>query len=139
MLSILQENDIKYLVVGAYAMAVHGFPRATGDMDIFIRPDSENAKRVYRAMMLFGAPMESVSSEDFEKKGTVFQIGLAPRRIDIINDIDGLSFDEAREDCITVELEGLKIPVISKRNLIKNKLASGRDKDKLDAENLSES
>jgi hypothetical protein len=139
MLSILQENDIKYLVVGAYAMAVHGFPRATGDMDIFIRPDSENAKRVYRAMMLFGAPMESVSSEDFEKKWTVFQIGLAPRRIDIINDIDGLSFDEAREDCITVELEGLKIPVISKRNLIKNKLASGRDKDKLDAENLSES
>jgi len=139
MLSILLENKVDFLLVGAYAMAAHGYPRATADLDIFIRPDLENAKKVYKALADFGAPKDSVTIEDFKKPGTIFQIGVIPRRIDVINEIDGVSYEEADKDKVIVDIEGLKVPIISKPKLIINKKAAGRDKDRLDAIRLENS
>lgn len=139
MLSILLENKVDFLLVGAYAMAAHGFPRATGDLDIFIRPDAKNAKKVYKALANFGAPMDSITIEDFEKPGTIFQIGVIPRRIDVINEIDGVSYEEAEKDKVIVDIEGLKVPIISKPKLIINKKAAGREQDRLDAIRLENS
>jgi len=135
-LSILQNNNVEFLLVGAYALAIHGFPRATGDIDIFVKPDNDNAEKLYRALKIFGAPLRNISPVDFISPGIVLQIGVAPRRIDILTSIDGLTFDEASVGMETIQIEDLSIPVISRKNLIANKLATGREKDKLDAENL---
>lgn len=136
MLSLLLENDVEFLLVGAYAMAAHGFPRATGDMDIFVNPSHENASRVYETLRAFGAPTEDISAEDFAVPGTIFQIGVIPRRIDIITHIDGVSFDEASKEKNVIQIDGLAVPVLSKECLIKNKEATGRAKDKVDADFL---
>ena len=139
MLFLLLENRVDFLLVGAYALAVHGFPRATGDIYIFLKPSPENARRALKTLSEFGAPLGNVSLADFESPGTILQIGVAPRRIDLITQISGLTFDEAGEDRDIVEIEGLSIPVISKANLIINKLSTGREQDRLDAENLKNS
>ena len=136
MLSALNANGVEFLVVGAYALAVHGYPRVTADMDIFIRPSRENAKRLFTALAEFGAPLEQVSPADFEAAGTVLQIGVKPRRIDILTGIDGLSFDEAAEGCDVVDVDGVRVPVISKVKCVINKRSTGREKDRLDAEEL---
>jgi hypothetical protein len=136
MLSQLLENKVEFLLVGAYALAAHGFPRATGDIDIFVKPDKANAAKVYKALIYFGAPLENIEIDDFSVPGTVFQIGVMPRRIDIITEITGLNYDEASADKETVEIDNLAIPIISKKNLIINKLATGREKDRIDAETL---
>lgn len=133
MLQLLLENQIDFLVVGAYAMAAHGYPRATGDIDIWVKPDKENSKKIFRVLQIFGAPMEQMNEHDFEKQDTILQIGVAPRRIDIITGIDGVQFDLAVKDKITVEVDELKLPIISLDNLVKNKLSTGREKDQLDA------
>ncbi len=138
MLSLLLENKVEFLLIGAYALAVHGFPRATGDIDIFVKPDAENAQFIIKTLEEFGAPLSGISVLDFEKPGIILQIGVAPRRIDIITEIDGLTFEEASEGKEIVEIDELKIPVISKLNLIRNKRATGRDKDKIDVENLEQ-
>ncbi|MCP4137661.1 MAG: hypothetical protein GY754_42230 [bacterium] len=139
MLSILLEEKVDFLLVGAYALAAHGYPRATGDIDIFVRPDKDNAHKVYKALARFGAPMDQVSESDFSTPGIVFQMGVAPRRIDVISEITGVSFDSAAADKMIVDIEGLKVPVISKEKLIINKESTGRDKDTLDAKNLKNS
>ncbi len=120
------------MVVGAYALAAHGFPRATGDIDLWIRRSEENAERVLQALKRFGAPTHSLSINDLKTPGIVFQVGLAPRRIDILTSIDGAEFDEAWPHCKQIELEGLIIPVIGRDHLLQNKRASGRPKDKAD-------
>jgi hypothetical protein len=139
MLSTLLENNVEFLLVGAYAMAAHGYPRATADLDIFIKPSSDNAKKVFKALAEFGAPMDSSILDDFAKKGTIFQIGVIPCRIDVINEIDGVSFEVAFEDKEIVEIEGLHVPIISKKNLLLNKKSTGREKDLLDAKRLENS
>lgn len=139
MLSLLLENEVEFVLVGAYALAAYGFPRATADIDIFVKPSAENATLIFKTLEEFGAPTHNVSTNDFIKPGTILQIGVAPRRIDIITAIDGLTFDEAAHGKEVIEIEGLAIPVISKENLIINKLATGRDKDRLDADNLRNS
>ncbi len=139
MLSTLLEEKVNFLLVGAYAMAAHGYPRATGDIDIFIQSNETNAEKVYNALIKFGAPLNNVSIKDFSTPGTIFQIGVAPRRIDIINSIDGVSFEDAYSNRIIVEIESLPVPVLSKENIIKNKEATGRLKDKLDANSLKNS
>jgi hypothetical protein len=136
MLSVLLANRVDFVVVGAYAMAAHGYPRATGDIDLFIHPTPENAGKVIAALKQFGAPLNQVTASDFEKPGTVFQIGVAPRRIDIITEIDGVSFAEAFKERIIISMEELDVPVISRRLLIANKKATGREKDRLDADSL---
>jgi hypothetical protein len=136
MLSLLLENRVDFLLVGAYALAVHGVPRATGDIDILVKPDSGNAGRLYKSLADFGAPLGKVTAEDFSVPGTILQIGVAPRRIDIITKIDGLDFGEASEGKEIVPIDGLPVPVISKMKLIINKQATGREKDRIDADVL---
>ena len=136
MLSLLLDNEVEFLLVGAYALAIHGFPRATADIDIYIKPDSENASKLYKTLEEFGAPLENLSPDDFAEPGIILQIGVAPRRIDILTKIDGMTFDEASGGKEIIEIEDLMIHVISRKNLIINKLATGREKDRIDAENL---
>jgi predicted nucleotidyltransferase len=132
MLQLLLEEKVDFIIVGAYALGTHGYPRSTGDIDIWVKPDSTNSKNLYNALSRFGAPLELIEADEFSTEGIIFQIGAAPRRIDIITQIDGVTYEEADEDKIFVETEGLKIPVLSLEKLIKNKMATGREKDKLD-------
>jgi predicted nucleotidyltransferase len=132
MLQLLSEEGAEFIIVGAYAMAVHGYPRATGDIDIWVKASEANSLKVYQALKRFGAPLEHIKEKDFLEKDIIFQIGVSPRRIDIITGIDGVSYKEAEKDITTVEIGGLKLPVISLENLIKNKKAAGREKDIID-------
>jgi hypothetical protein len=136
MLQLLLEEQVDFILVGAYALAAHGYPRATGDIDIWVKTDEINSISIYRALERFGAPMEQITVNDFANEGIVFQIGVTPRRIDIITHLDGVSFDEADEDKIIVEVEGLKLPILSFDKLIKNKLSTGRERDELDVKLL---
>jgi len=136
MLQVLLDNGVKFLLVGAYAMGVHGYPRATGDIDIWVEPSAENSGWVYRSMAAFGAPLHEIDETTFAMPGVVFQIGVAPRRIDIITTISGVGFDDAYQQRQIVEIEDLSIPILSLGDLIKNKRATGRDKDRLDADQL---
>lgn len=117
-------------------MGAHGYPRATADIDIWVEPSSENSRKVYRALAAFGAPLQTIREDDFVKPGVVFQIGIAPRRIDIITAISGVEFDRAYEHRQTIELEGLPIAVLSYDDLVTNKRATGRDKDQIDLRRL---
>ena len=136
MLQVLLDNDVKFLLVGAYAMGAHGYPRATGDIDIWVEPTAENSVKVYRSMEAFGAPLHQIDETTFATPDIVFQIGVAPRRIDMITTISGVGFDDAYRKRQTIEMEGLSIPILSLGDLIKNKRATGRDKDRLDADQL---
>jgi len=136
MLQCLAEEDVKFLLVGAYALAAHGYPRATMDIDFWVLPSPENAEAVLRAVRRFGAPLHGLTLEDLQKDDTVFQIGVAPRRIDIITGASGLRFDEAFQHSSPIEMEGLLIRIPSLEDLIRNKHAAGRTKDLADAEAL---
>ena len=136
MLQALVDEKARFLLVGAYALAAHGYPRATMDIDIWVMPSSANADAVLRALRRFGAPLHNLTKADLEKNGTVFQIGVAPRRIDIITAASGLQFDEAFSHSTAVDIEGLDIHIPSVADLIVNKRASGRTKDLADAEAL---
>jgi hypothetical protein len=132
MLSAFCDEQVEFMVVGAYALAFHGFPRATGDIDLWIRRSDRNAECVWRALTRFGAPLLDLTISELKTPGLALQIGLAPRRIDILTSIDGLEFDEAWPDRQQVEIEGLTISVIGRAALLKNKKATGRLKDKAD-------
>ncbi len=139
MLASLQETGATFLVVGAHAMAAHGVPRATGDLDIWVRPDPENAPKVFAALQEFGAPLDAMGLkvDDLIKPDTVFQFGLPPRRIDILTEIDGVSFDEAWRSHILVKIADLeKVPFLGWEALLRNKRASGRPKDLADLDLL---
>jgi hypothetical protein len=138
MLSLLSAVEAQYVLVGAYAMAAHGYPRATADLDIFVRADPQNAARVYEALRQFGAPMDRFSVEDLSRPDCVVQIGTAPRRLDIITSIDAVTFDEAWLGHCTVTIDSLPVPVISLGDLVRNKRATGREKDRLDADVLTQ-
>ncbi len=136
MLQLLIDEKVKFLLVGAYAMAAHGYPRATMDIDIWVMPSPENAVAVLKAIKRFGAPLHNLTLDDLHKPDIIFQIGVAPRRIDIITGVSGLSFTSAYSNSIEVEFEGLKINMPSLDDLICNKKASGRTKDIADVEVL---
>jgi hypothetical protein len=135
----LESEKVEYLIVGAFALAAHGFPRATGDIDFFVRPSSENARRVVRALEKFGAPLSAsqVTAADFEKAGSVYQIGVVPRRIDVLTEISGVSFDEAQATRLIHDVDGRALKFLGREMLIRNKRATGRAKDLLDAETLA--
>ena len=135
-LLLSSEKKVKFLLVGAYAMAVHGYPRSTMDIDLLVMPDAENAILVMQALVDFGAPTGDISAEDLQKEGLIFQIGVAPCRIDILTSIDGIKFDDAFTRSEIVEIEGIPVHVLSISDLIKNKRATGRTKDLADAEML---
>jgi hypothetical protein len=136
MLQLLLEEEVDFLIVGAYAMAAHGFPRATGDLDLWVKAEENNSRKLFRALAKFGAPLDQIKQNEFISEGIIFQIGVIPRRIDIITKIDGVEYNKANESKKNVEIEGLNLPVLSLNDLIKNKLATGREKDKLDAQML---
>jgi hypothetical protein len=136
MLSALRDAGADYLVVGAHALAAHGRPRATGDLDLWVRATADNARRVYAALQAFGAPLAELSVNDLTSPDVVFQIGVAPARIDILTSVSGVRFDEAWKDRITVPVAGLDVPVIGRAALIRNKRAAGRPRDLVDAAEL---
>ena len=136
MLRTLSEEKVRFLLVGAYAVAAHGYPRATMDIDIWVMPSPQNADAVFRALQRFGAPVEDLTKEDLQADGVVFQIGIAPRRIDIMTTASGLRFDEAFDRSISVDIEGIEVHIPSLDDLVTNKKASGRTKDLADVEAL---
>lgn len=131
-LSAFADEGVEYLVVGAYALAVHGLPRATGDIDLWVRPSSENARCVWSALALFGAPLKGLTSEDLTRPGIVFQVGVAPARIDILTSLDGVEFEDAWTARTESVVEGIRLPVIGRRHLILNKKATARPQDLAD-------
>jgi predicted nucleotidyltransferase len=136
MLQCLLEENVRFLLVGAYAVAVHGFPRATKDIDFFVWATPENAANLMRALAKFGAPLDDISESDFSSEGIIFQIGNSPRRIDIITNISGVKFEQAYANRKAILIEGIEVPVISLEDLIANKRASGRIQDLADIEKL---
>jgi hypothetical protein len=136
MIAELLRSEVEFLVVGGFAVAAHGHVRATKDIDFFVRPSGENAHRVIGALRRFGAPLHGATAEDLARPGTILQLGVPPRRIDNITAIEGLSFEEAASDHISVQLAGLRIPVIGRDALLTNKRAVGRHQDLADAEAL---
>src|SRR3954471_21920010 len=131
-LSELTAAGAEFIVVGAFAVAAHGNPRATGDIDIWVRPTLENAGRVLRALRAFGAPMFDLTVEDLVNEQTVFQMGVAPVRIDILAGIDGVSFEDAWSRRVSAQLGPAEAPVLSLIDLAANKRAAGRPKDLAD-------
>jgi len=129
MLSVLSEAGADYLIVGAHALAAHGLPRATGDMDIWVRPSPENAVRVMAALRAFGAPLFDLTEGDLECPGTVFQMGVVPNRIDLLTEISGVTFEEAWSRRAMFTIEGRSLPFLAREDLVRNKRAAGRPKD----------
>ncbi len=138
MLSALSEAGAEFLIVGAHALAAHGVPRATGDLDIWVHPTTENATRVLTALRVYGAPLADLSLDDLTKPDTVFQIGVVPCRIDILTGISGVQFTEAWARRLAVDVEGVQVQVIGREDFKTNKQASGRPKDLLDLELLGD-
>jgi len=139
MLSALSAAGADFLVVGAHALAAHGFPRATGDLDIWVRPTKENASRVWQAIEQYGAPRRHLNPDDFCSPDTVVQIGLAPNRIDILTSINGVGFDDAWQKRKQTAVDDTTFFVIGRDDLLTNKRATGRPKDLADAAWLEES
>jgi hypothetical protein len=139
MLLALKDANVDFLVVGAYAVAAHGYPRATGDLDIWIRADEGTAPRVMRALAAFGAPIGELSAADFSVPSLVFQIGIPPGRIDILTTISGVDFSDAWENRMHIRLDEITFDIIGRADLIRNKKTSGRPKDIADVAALESS
>ena len=136
MLAALSEAGAEFLVIGAHAVAVYARPRATGDLDLWIRSTTENVERVWSALVTFGAPLHELTRDDLTSDDLVFQIGVAPNRIDILTSVGGVSFDEAWPRRSTVELWGMTVPVIGREDLVTTKRAAGRPRDLADVAEL---
>jgi hypothetical protein len=137
MLSALFDAGADYLIVGAHALAAHHQPRATKDLDIWVRASRENAERVRRAIETFGMPVDKIFVDDLASPGLVLQFGFPPQRIDVMTSVTGVTFDEAWPRRIYVEVEGKQHPVIGKEDFIRNKRATGRPQDLVDAERIA--
>lgn len=135
-IEIFNEQEVRYLIVGAYAMATFGYSRSTYDIDLWIDKEEQNVEKVLLALDEFGVPFE-VSKDDLTKDNSIIQIGSAPIRIDILTDIDGVDFNDAYRDKVEHDFDGLLASVLSKDNLIKNKTATKRAKDKIDVIELT--
>lgn len=136
LLSALCGADVRFLIVGAYALAWYGHPRATRDLDIWIEASPENAVHLLAGLRAFGAPLEGINADTFASPGVVLQIGVAPVRIDILTELDGLNFAEAWDHRRSGELDGLRMCFLSPDDLIRNKRAVGRAQDLADIERL---
>ena len=132
MLSALSAAGARFLIVGAHALAAHGAPRATGDLDIWIHATPDNAARVLEALRNFGAALFDLTSDDLSTPDTVFQIGLPPSRIDILSSISGVEFDHAWPNRLEIKIGDLAVAVIGREDFIANKTASGRPRDLID-------
>jgi hypothetical protein len=137
-LTALIAQRVRFLVVGAHALAAHGVPRATVDLDVWVDPVPDNAHRVWRALSEFGAPLASlgIAEADFHRPEIVVQLGLPPYRIDVLTSVSGLTFDLAWADRIEAVVEDVRSPVLGLDSFVRNKRASGRKKDLADLEAL---
>ena len=138
LLQVFVEGDVRFLVVGAYALAVHGLPRATGDLEVWIEPTPQNASRAYAALARFGAPLADLAEQDLATPGTVFQIRVIPRRIDVLTQLTGVDFAAAWPHRITGTYAQIQFPVIGRDELIENKRATGRPEDLVDLDALNQ-
>lgn len=140
LLAALITAGARFLVVGAHALAVHGVPRATGDLDVWIAPGPENVSRVWSALLDFGAPVKALgfSPADLARPDQVLQIGQPPRRIDLLTSISGVSFEEAWPGKVAHPVGTLQVPFIGREALVRNKRATGRAKDLADLQALGE-
>jgi hypothetical protein len=139
LLKSFNANHVKYLVVGGYAVSIHAQPRATKDLDVFIKADAENAKAVHAALTSFGAPLQDIKIEDLANAKKFFRFGQEPVAVDILPHIDGVDFDDAwmhRETVVIDPASGLTAFFISKADLISSKLAAGRTRDLADVEEI---
>jgi hypothetical protein len=136
MLSEFSAAGVEYLIVGGYAVAHHGYVRATGDLDFWVRRTPENADCVLRALAAFGAPAGLVTRDDLLNPDIVAQIGVEPNRIDILSDIDGVEFDDAYPSRIVARVDDVEIPFVGLQHLLQNKRATGRPEDATDADRL---
>ena len=135
-LHALSDENVRFILVGSYALAAHGYPRATMGIDIWVMPSPDNAEAVLCALRSFGSPLHNLTQKDLEVDGTIFQIGIAPRRIDIITEATGLKFEQAYQNSVLVNIDGIDVHIPSIVDLIINKKATGRTKDLADAEAL---
>jgi hypothetical protein len=129
-------HDVRFLIVGAYALALHGRPRATGDLDVWVDPTTDNAPRVMRALAAFGAPLGDISETDFSRPGVVVQLGVPPGRVDILTDLTGLTFEEAWPGRLRHAFGDVPVNFIGRNSFIRNKRATGRAKDLGDIEGM---
>ena len=137
LLRAFSAHSVRFLLVGAHAVSFYSEPRTTGDLDLFIEPTQENARRTYEALREFGAPLDDLTAADLETPGTVFQMGVAPTRIDLVNELTGVTFADAWMDHGLVQLGDATVPVIGLMALLRNKRATGRPKDREDLELLA--
>ncbi|NMC63814.1 MAG: hypothetical protein GYA55_11680 [SAR324 cluster bacterium] len=138
---LLNEKKVDYVVIGGWAVALHGKPRYTKDIDILIKQDPENAAKVISVLHDFGFGSLGLSSDDFLRPDHIIQLGVEPNRIDLLTSLSGVSFDEASKERVVTSIQGESVPVIGLDALLKNKRIAGRDQDLVDArylEKLSE-
>jgi predicted nucleotidyltransferase len=136
-IELLNKHKVDYMIVGGYALAFHGKPRHTGDLDIWINLSEENAKKMMIVLNEFGMATLGLQKEDFLQKGGITQIGYPPLRIDILNEIDGVNFAEASKNKLIIDVDGMSINYIGLNDLIKNKQVSGRKQDLSDVNELN--
>jgi len=132
------DRSVRFMIVGAYALGVHGRPRATGDLDVWVDPTPDNAESIIRALEQFGAPIGQITAADFSRPGIVFQMGLPPVRIDVLTELSGLTFSEAWSSRTQAPFGPLTVDVIGREAFVKNKRATGRARDLGDIEALGE-
>ena len=137
-LALLNEHKVRFMIVGGYALAYHGAPRFTGDIDVFVKPDHENAKRIFNALADFGFSSLDLTIDDFQDQDKVIQLGLPPVRIDIITSISGVTWEEAYASKEPGLFGDVSVSYIGKKQFITNKRATGRKKDLADLEALGE-
>lgn len=138
LLQIFNDNNVKYLVIGGYAVVQYAEPRFTKDLDVWISVDMVNAEAVYKALREFGAPLTGLTPKDFSEEGFFFQMGVPPVRVDVLMGIPGVEFEKCWQRRAEMDFDGLKVRFISKEDLIAAKRASGRPQDLIDADLLSQ-
>jgi len=137
LLSLLNEHEVNYLIVGGWALGVHGYVRATGDMDLWIGQSASNIQNLLRALNAFGVP-DGIDAQFFKESGNAFRIGNPPLRIEIITAASGIHFEASYLNKVIIPADGLELPFINYEDLVKNKRASGRLRDLADLEGLGE-
>ena len=130
-------NDVRFLIVGGYALAAHGLPRATGDLDAWVWVNPENAVKVLSSLEEFGFTGLGITTDDFSRTDSIVQLGYPPYRIDILTSIDGIEFNAAWENRLMVNLDGIEVPFIGRTDLVLNKRAVGRPQDIADVKRLT--
>ncbi len=136
-IELLNSLKIEFVIVGAHAVAFHGYPRFTGDIDLLVRPSADNARQLTKALHSFGFAIPTGFENTFTQPEKVIQLGRPPNRIDLLTSITGVTFDEAWNDSVDTELDGIPVKMIGRKMLLKNKEATGRVKDLADIEGLS--